>query len=42
MVSEHMKEYGEFYDSARYKNSLGSKTTTLVHLAAAMALGCEP
>jgi hypothetical protein len=37
-----MYKYGEFYDSARYNNSLGTKTTNLLHLATALALGCEP
>ncbi len=42
MASQHIQKYSEFYDSARYDNSLESRTTTLVHLAAAIALGCEP
>jgi len=42
LSSEHMHKYREFYDSARYNNSLDTKTTTLLHLATALALGCEP
>ncbi len=42
MASEQMQKYDEFYDSARHHNTLGSRTTMLVHLSAAIALGCEP
>ncbi len=42
MASQHIQKYNEFYDSARYDNSLEGPTTTLVHLTAAIALGCEP
>lgn len=31
-----------FYDSARHNNVLDERTTTLLHLAAAMAIGCQP
>lgn len=34
--------YSDFYNSARHNEILGEKTTVLVHLAAAMALGCYP
>ncbi len=40
--SEQMSKYDEFYNSARHDNSFDTRTTTLIHLAAAMALGCEP
>ena len=36
------KAYTEFYDSARYNEILEPKTTLLIHLASAMALGCYP
>ena len=36
------KAYEEFYGSARRNEVLGEKETVLVHLAAAMALGCYP
>ncbi len=36
------KAYTDFYDSARHNEILGEKTTVLIHLAAAMALGCYP
>ncbi len=42
MASQHMQKYDEFYDSARYENNLEGPTTTLIHLAAALALGCDP
>jgi hypothetical protein len=34
--------YSAFYDSARKNDILESKTTLMLHLAAAMALGCAP
>jgi len=37
-----MKKFGEFYNSARHNETFDDRTTLLLHLAAAMALGCEP
>ena len=34
--------FGAFYDSARHNGILEEKTTLLLHLGAAMALGCSP
>ncbi len=34
--------YEAFYDSARHNEILPEKTTLMLHLAAAMALGCDP
>ncbi|MHC5036277.1 MAG: hypothetical protein ACYTHM_03095 [Planctomycetota bacterium] len=31
-----------FYKAARYNKTLDRKTSTLVHVAAAMAVGCYP
>ncbi len=31
-----------FYDSARGNEILEPKTTLMIHLAAAMAVGCDP
>jgi hypothetical protein len=31
-----------FYDSARHNDTLGERTTLMIHLAAAMAVGCYP
>lgn len=31
-----------FYDSARYNDVLDEKTTLMLHIASAMALGCDP
>ena len=43
MIPEkQLKAYNEFYDSARYNEILESKTTLMLHLAAAMAIGCYP
>ncbi len=42
MKSEQMDKFAEFYDSARHNQTLDDRTTLLLHLAAAMALGCEP
>ena len=36
------KAYTDFYDSARHNEILEPKTTLLIHLAAAMAIGCYP
>lgn len=36
------KAYSEFYDSARHNDVLDPKTTLLLHLGAAMAVGCYP
>jgi hypothetical protein len=37
--SENWKRY---YDSARYNTVLDQRTTLMLHLASAMALGCYP
>lgn len=42
LPGKQKKAYGDFYNSARHNEILGEKTTVLVHLAAAMALGCYP
>ncbi len=42
MKSEQMDKFDEFYDSARHNQTLDGRTTLLLHLAAAVALGCEP
>ncbi len=43
MLPEDQKQaYSGFYDSARYNKTLEPKTTLLIHLATAMAIGCEP
>ena len=34
--------YRAFYDSARYNDILDPKTTLMLHLASAMAIGCYP
>lgn len=39
---EQRKAYLAFYDSARHNDILDPKTTLMLHLAAAMAMGCEP
>jgi hypothetical protein len=36
------KAYEDFYDSARHNEILEPKTTLMVHMAAAMAVGCYP
>ncbi len=36
------KAYVSFYDSARNNEILEPAVTLMVHLAAAMALGCDP
>ena len=34
--------YTDFYNSARHNEILEPKTTLMIHLAAAMAVGCYP
>ena len=36
------RAYAEFYRSARHNEQLDSRTTLMIHMAAAMALGCYP
>ncbi len=36
------KTFGDFYDSVRTNSILDPKTTYLLHLATAMAVGCVP
>ncbi len=43
MLPEKQKiKYREFYDSARNNEILEPKTTLMLHMAAAMAIGCYP
>ena len=37
-----LKAYNDFYDSARHNDVLEPKTTLLLHMASAMAVGCYP
>lgn len=36
------KAYRQFYDAARNNDVLEPKVTLMVHMAAAMAVGCYP
>ena len=43
MLSKHQNEtWDAFYASARENPVLDERTTVLLHLASAMALGCHP
>jgi len=43
MLPEKQKTaYTEFYNSARNNKILEPKTTLMLHLASAMAIGCYP
>ena len=42
LPEKQQKAFGDFYDTARSNNILEPKTTLLLHLGAAMALGCSP
>ncbi len=42
LPADQKKAYSGFYDSARRNKILDEKTTVLIHLASAMALGCYP
>lgn len=42
LPEKQLKAYNDFYDSARSNDILEPKTTLLIHLASAMAVGCYP
>ena len=43
MLPKKQKDaFNAFYDSARRNGILEPKTTVLIHLAAALAVGCYP
>ncbi|MFC2085556.1 hypothetical protein ACFLS9_10890 [Bacteroidota bacterium] len=42
LPEEQKKAYKEFYNSARYNDILNPKTTLMLHMATAMAIGCSP
>lgn len=42
MLTDQKKAFDHFYNSARYNGVLSSKSSLLVHLGAAMAVGCYP
>jgi hypothetical protein len=42
LPAKQKKAYSEFYNSARHNDILEPKTTLMLHLAAAMAVGCYP
>jgi alkylhydroperoxidase/carboxymuconolactone decarboxylase family protein YurZ len=42
LKSKQQETFGAFYDSVRHNNILEPKTTLLLHMAAAMAVGCTP
>lgn len=42
LPEKQQKTYTDFYDAARTNEILEPKTTLMIHLAAAMAVGCYP
>ena len=42
LTEKQLKAYNDFYDSARSNDILEPKTTLLIDLAPAMAVGCYP
>jgi alkylhydroperoxidase/carboxymuconolactone decarboxylase family protein YurZ len=42
LPEKQQKAFGDFYDTVRHNDILEPKTTLLLHLGAAMALGCSP
>ena len=42
LPEKQQKAFIDFYDSARNNSILDPKTTLMIHLAAAMAVGCYP
>lgn len=43
MLPKKQREiHDAFYDTARYNKVLDPKTTLMIHIASAMAVGCSP
>ena len=42
LPQQQKKAFTDFYDAARDNEILEPKTTLMIHLAAAMAVGCYP
>jgi len=42
LPEKQKKAYRAFYDSARHNEYFDEKTTILLHLASAFAIGCYP
>ncbi len=42
LPEKQLKAYDDFYDSVRHNEILEPKTTLMIHLASAMAVGCYP
>jgi hypothetical protein len=42
VASDQMQKFDQFYESARHSGVFDERTAVLLHLGAAMALGCEP
>ena len=42
LPEKQSKAYTDFYETARHNEILEPKTTLMIHLAAAMAVGCHP
>lgn len=42
MLSPQQKAFVAFYDAARRNEVFDPKTTIMIHLATAMAVGCYP
>lgn len=42
LTGKHKADFEAFYDTVRHNEVLPSKTTYLLHLATAMAVGCVP
>lgn len=42
LPKKQKRAYAEFYRSARKNEILDARTTLMIHLAAALAVGCYP
>ncbi len=42
LTKDQLKAFDNFYDLARNNDILDPTTTLMLHLAAAMAVGCHP
>ena len=42
LPKKQKRAFAEFYRAARHNEQLDGKTTLMIHLAAALAVGCYP
>jgi len=42
LKGKQLQSYTDFYNSARYNETLDPRTTLMIHLASSMAVACYP